>query len=93
VAGFDFPNTPSGTLGELWGAVFRLLPQLRRRVRRGFAVDTVETPCAHGLGFAPQMAIVSPQGDVTVWETRAPDTKFVYLAASKAALVNVEFVP
>jgi hypothetical protein len=93
VADFDFPNTPSGTLGELWGAVIRLLPQLRRRVRRSFQVGKFETPCAHGLGFAPQMVNVTPQEEATVWETRAPDTKFVYLAASTAALVNVEFVP
>ena len=93
MAELDFPRTPEGTLAELWAAVLRLLPQLRRRVRRAVAVKTVETPIAHGLKFAPQMSHATPLADARVWETRIPDDKCVYLAASVDTTANVEFVP
>jgi hypothetical protein len=56
-AELDFPQTPKGTLAELWSAVIALLPQLGRRlvVRRDYAIATTETPVAHGLPFAPQV--------------------------------------
>ena len=93
MAELDFPRTPDGTLGELWSACLRLLPQLSRRVRRSVAVATTSTPVAHGLGFAPQSCNVIPQGDARVWEASPPDAKCVHLAASVAVLVNVEFIP
>jgi hypothetical protein len=95
MAEFDFPETPSGTLADLWRAVVRLLPQLggRGSVIRGAAIGTVETPVAHGMKFAPQMGVPVATSNATVWETRAPDTSLGYFAASTACTANVRFVP
>ena len=90
---FDFPQTPDGKLDELWRAVLRLLPQLTRRVRRNVAIGTAETPVAHGMRFAPQMVMAMPMANVSVWETKAPDTKLVYLQAASAVTCSLEFVP
>jgi hypothetical protein len=93
VAEIDFPQRPPETLVELWQWVRALLPQLRRTVVRTFAVGTTETPLAHGMRFAPQMAHPVPRADVRVWQTQIPDARFVYLAASSACTVDVEIVP
>lgn len=95
MAELDFPQTPRGTLAELWTAVIGLLPQLGRRpvVRRDISVATVETAVAHGLPFAPQVAIPVRQGNVSVWESRRPDTKYAYLIAASATTVNVVIIP
>jgi hypothetical protein len=93
VRDFTFPRTPPKTLDELWAAVLTLLPELARRVRRDQAIGTTETPIAHGLGFAPQAVRVLPTSDVRVWETQAPDSRFVYLRASGACTASLEFVP
>jgi hypothetical protein len=90
---FDFPITPQGTLGELWRAVLRLLPQMERVVIRNFTVGTVETPIAHGQKSAPKTAHPLPQADARVWQTKAPDTKCVYFAASASVVCDVEIVP
>jgi hypothetical protein len=93
VAVFDFPNRPTGTISELWQAIWDLLPQLQRKVVKNVTVGTVETPIAHGLKFAPQMGIAYPQADARVWRTRSPDNKFCYFAASASVVCNVEIVP
>lgn len=95
MADFDFPNTPSGTVAELWRAVKVLLPQLggKGSVVRDVSISTVETPVAHGMKFAPQMGIPVPTSSATVWETRRPDSKCGYFIASVACKVNVRFVP
>lgn len=95
MADFDFPNTPSGTIAELWRAVKNLLPQIggRGAVIRGASIATTETPVAHGMKFAPQMAIPVATSNVAVWETRHPDTKFGYIQSASACTANVRFVP
>ena len=95
MADFDFPETPAATIAELWRAIVRLLPQLggKGAVIRGAAIATTETPVAHGMKFAPQMGIAFPTSSATVWETRRPDTKCGYFAASVACTANVRFVP
>jgi hypothetical protein len=95
MAEFDFPETPTATLADLWRAVVRLLPQLggRGAVIREASIDIVETPVAHGMKFAPQMGIPVATSSATVWETRRPDTKLGYFAASTACTANVRFIP
>jgi hypothetical protein len=95
MADFDFPETPTGSLGDLWRAVVRLLPQLggRGSVIRGASIGTDETLVAHGMKFAPKMGIPVATSNATVWETRAPDTKLGYFAASTACTANVRFIP
>lgn len=90
---FDFPQTPDGTLAELWRAMLRLLPQLTRKVRRNVTVKAEETPIAHGLRFAPQMVQLMKGASVDIWETRDPDTKYVYLRAASVVTCSLEFVP
>lgn len=92
---FDFPETPGATVAELWRAVVRLLPQLggKGAVIRGAAIATVETPVAHGMKFAPQMGVPVATSNAVIWETRRPDTKLGYFAASTACVANVRFVP
>jgi hypothetical protein len=94
-AELDFPQTPKGTLAELWSAVIGLLPQLARRpvVRRDYAIATAETAIAHGLPFAPQVAIPVAQANVAVWESRRPDAKYAYLIAASATTANVVIIP
>jgi hypothetical protein len=94
-AELDFPQTPKGTLAELWSAVLALLPQLARRlvVRRDYAIATTETPIAHGLPFAPQVGLAIPQANVAVWESRRPDARCVYLIAASATTANVVIIP
>jgi hypothetical protein len=89
---FDFPTTPGGTLSELWTACLRLLPQLEQKVIRDVAIATTETPVAHGMKSAPKTANVAPHSDARWWVTRAPDSRFVYLAASAAIIADVEIV-
>lgn len=88
---FDFPQTPNGTLGELWRAVLRLLPQLAGAlvINRGVTIGTSETPVAHGLRSAPTSAMVVPQADCRWWQTKAPDSKYVYFAASTSVAADV----
>jgi hypothetical protein len=95
MAELDFPQTPRGTLAELWTACIGLLPQLGRRlvVRRDVTIATTETAVAHGLPFAPQVAIPVRQANVAVWESRRPDTKYAYLIAASATTANVVIVP
>ena len=92
---FDFPETPDAPVKDLWRAVIRLLPQLggKGAVIRGASIDTVETPVAHGMKAAPQMGVPVATSNAVVWETRQPDTKLGYFAASTACTVNVRFVP
>lgn len=91
MAEFDFPRTPGGTIADLWSAILRLLPQLGGKVTiaRDVSVGTTETPVAHGLPFAPLEAIPLPRSDVRAWQTRDPDSKYVYVAASASATMNV----
>ena len=95
MADFQFPRKPDGTLPELWAAVLELLPQLARAivVRRDIAIGTAETPVAHGLKEAPRVALPLAQANVAVWESRSPDTRFVYLIAASATTANVVIIP
>jgi len=93
MAEFDFIKNPPSKLQELWQAVIDLLPQLRRRVVRNFTIGTIETPVAHGLGFAPQMAHPVPHADARVWRTSPPSSKCVYFAASTSVVCDIEIVP
>ena len=95
MADFDFPETPDAPVKDLWRAVIRLLPQLggNGAIIRGAKIETVETPVAHGMRASPQMGIPVATSSATVWETRAPDTKCGYFAASVACTANVRFVP
>ena len=95
MANFDFPETPAATVADLWRAVVRLLPQLggRGATIRGVNIATVETPVAHGMKSAPLMGVPVATSNAIVWETRRPDIKCGYFAASVACTVNVRFVP
>lgn len=86
-----FPETPDGTLGELWRAVLRLVPQIGGRVvvNPSVSIGTAETPVAHGLRAAPTSAMLVPQADCRWWQTKAPDSRFVYFAASTAVTADV----
>ena len=95
MAEFDFPETPTGTLSDLWRAVVRLLPQLggRGSVVRNASIGTGETPVAHGLKFATSFGIPVFTENVAVWETQRPDSRYGYFAASTATVVHVRFIP
>ncbi len=92
---FDFPETPGGSLPELWRAVLRLLPQLggAGSTVRGAYISTSETPVAHGMRFAPAVGIPVATANVAIWETRAPDAKYGYFAAASATTASVRVVP
>lgn len=66
------------SLGE--GTVTRLL--LRQ------TIATVETPIAHG-GFK-RWRTFNQEGDARIWQTRQPDSSFVYLKASAAVVTGIE---
>ena len=91
MATFDFPTTPNGTLGELWRAVLRLLPQVGGKVvvNRGVSIGTDETPVAHGLRSTPVGAVLVPKSDCRWWQTKDPDAKYVYFAASSTVSSDV----
>lgn len=94
-ADFDFPTTPAGTVQELWRAILRILPGVGRRqkVLRGRSIGTTETPISHGLNYVPDSAILIPQSDVRWWQTKAPDAKCAYFAASAAVAADVVVLP
>lgn len=94
-ADFDFPTTPAGTVQELWRAILRILPGVGRRqkVIRNFSIGTTETPVGHGLGYVPDSAFLIPRADVRWWQTREPDAKCAYFAASAAVVANVVVLP
>jgi len=56
---------------------------------RGAAIATTETLIRHGLTDAPSGVFAIGQADARVWETRAPDSSYVYLAASAAVTCNL----
>ena len=89
MATLDFPKTPSGTLAELWRAVLDLLPQLERGTIKDVSIATTETPVAHALGRVPDAVFCTPHSNVTIWRSRAPDTRFVYLTASSACVADL----
>ena len=93
MAEFDFIKRPPATVEALWQAVVDLLPQLGRRVLKDKTIGTTETAIAHGLGYAPKMAIPTPQASAYVWRTKAPDSKWCYFAASSACTIDIEIVP
>jgi hypothetical protein len=95
VADFDFPSTPAGTVGELWRAILRVLPSIGRRqkVLRTVSIGTTETPVAHGLGYVPDSASLILNANATWWQTRSPDAKCVYFAASTAITADVVVLP
>lgn len=88
---FEFPTKPAGTLAELWQAILRLLPQLggATTMIRGVSIGTSETAIVHGLSSAPLAAVPILRANVSVWQTRDPDAKFLYLAASSATSIDV----
>lgn len=88
----NFPINPASPLPELAQACIDLVPQLQQRlsVIRDFAIGTTETRIAHGLAATPLSAWAVPRASgVTYYRTRAPDSRFVYLAASTAGLFDV----
>lgn len=89
---YIFPETPNGTLGELWRAIIRLLPQVEPKAvtLRNVQVETVETPVAHGTGRAPAMVSVVPHNLQIVCQCKEPDAKYVYLRASAQCVVDVK---
>jgi len=46
-------------------------------------IGTAETRVAHGMGEVPQhWGVLSAKGPASVYETKRPDSQFLYLAAS-----------
>jgi len=91
----SFPVKPTSTLTELAQACIDLVPQLQGRlsVIRDFSIGTAETAVAHGLSATPLAAWAVPHAaGVTYYRTRAPDARFVYLAASSAGTFDVVVV-
>lgn len=90
-----FPIKPTSTLPELAQACIDLVPQLQRKlaVVQNFTIGTAETAVAHGLAATPLAAWAVPHASgVTYYRTRAPDERFVYLAASSAEVFDVVVV-
>jgi hypothetical protein len=87
-----FPETPSGTLAELWRACLDLLPQLGRKVVYDVTIGTSSTPVEHGLGYIPTTAIPVLHSDARVWRSANPDAKYVYFAASGSVICDIEIV-
>jgi len=86
-----FPIRPSSTLPELTQSCIDLVPQLQSKIAvvQDYPIGTAETAVAHGLGVVPLAALASPHSNVTWWRTKMPDARFVYLAASSAAVCDV----
>lgn len=58
-----------------------------------FTVGTSETAIAHGLPRVPVGIAALPLADVRVRVTKAPDERYIYLAASGACTCYVMVIP
>jgi hypothetical protein len=92
---FKFPETPTGTLGELWRALIGLLPQVEPRsvTLRNVQIETVETPVSHGLKTVPSFASPTAHNLQIVCQCKNPDDKYVYLRASAQCVADVKVFP
>ena len=92
---FKFPETPVGTLAELWRALIGLLPQVEPRSAtiKAATIKAEETPIAHGLKVAPSFCSASPYASATWYQTKNADARFVYLQASAECLADVKVWP
>ena len=90
-----YPKEPPKTVGELSAQTRDLASQLDKifTVIRDQEVGTTETAIAHGLGFVPKMAHVTPHCLAMVCQTKAPDTKSVYLRASNLCVCDIWVIP
>lgn len=89
---FEFPETPVGTVLELWRALIRLLSQVEPKsaTLKGVQIQTVETPLAHGLKRVPAIAVPVPHNSATVYQSKEPDVKYIYLRASSQCTCDVK---
>lgn len=92
---FKFPETPAGTIGEIWRAMIGLLPQLEPRssTLKNVQIETVETPVAHGMKRVPSFVAVTAHNLQIVCQCKNPDDKYVYLRASAQCVADVKVCP
>lgn len=93
----DFHDNPYTTLEELQAEVKRLVEQLRSGAEafiiRNQPILTTETAIAHGLGFAPQAAILVPY-ESNAWARSSPsDEKYCYFTVSGECSADVIVFP
>lgn len=92
---FKFPETPVGTLAELWRALIGLLPQVEPRsvIIKGITIKAEETPVAHGMKVVPSFCSVATYSSASWYQTKNADARFVYLRASSGCLADVKVWP
>ena len=62
-------------------------------VIKGVTIGTSETPVAHGQRGIPKTMLLIPHANATWWETRDPDAKCGYFAASTSVVCDVKVFP
>lgn len=85
-----FENRPNTTLPGLQRNVYEYTQRVKDFLRQAHLFSKIlsrvtiassETAVEHGLGYVPVgWRVLSPEAPCTIYQTRAPDTKFLYLA-------------
>lgn len=76
---------------EIQRTVLQLSESTSGVLLQGRAIATTETPVRHGLGRVPLgWRPYSPADFANIKQTKAPDSVFVYLAASSAVTCGIE---
>lgn len=93
----EFRDDPLMDTPELQGEVKRVVEQVNNgavvTVLFDVAIGTAETPVAHGLGYAPRSASLTPHSSAAWSRTRAPDAQNVYFVAASAIRADVNVFP
>lgn len=64
-------------------------PAKIRQESYSIVIGTAETKVPHGLGQKPTEYCVTPKEQGVWWQSRAPDTSYLYLQATAAISVDV----
>jgi hypothetical protein len=87
---FSIPDRPGQTVDELKSDLKNCLyPHVHRKVF-AYTVETTETPIAHGLSEVPTYVGWFQRANATVWRSKAPDSRFIYLIASVSVVCDIE---
>ena len=60
---------------------------------KGVTIHTTETQIAHGKKWTPSIAIPIRITNIAVWQSRPPDSKYVYITATTECVVDLRVFP